>query len=552
MRVLALLLLAALLASCTNSMSTVAVQVTPVTPDAPLTPAALTPAALTPAPLTPAPLTPATLSPGPSPLVGEGGKIAAALPAGPVLFYEKEGRSLWAAAADGGNARALTDPLPTANGQSLLFPDTGPTQVGTPSPAARTATLSWTPSPDGRMVAVVQGEGLVSAADARPVAALWLIDVQEQRRKLLDLLPPGVSAAGLAAPESRALLAALLAQSPPAWSPDGKRIAVVSDHEGQADVYVVGVADGKAARLTQDAGLEVGPAWSPDGQWLAYAVAQGVDPAAVGLSVIKADGSAKGRRLAPGVTEPYLFDGQGMRYGAGVWVAPDTLIWPSRRAGQPACEVALRRVSLDDKDDTLVCGPAGGSGVAQVYWNAARKRLAFVPPQAAGAGAAPAAIAFPLSTPGAPFQGYWVYNVEQKKTGQAVANQVYTVTWPPNGDLGIAYVGADGQNTGLYYRHDAGDNKLLALPANAAAAAPVWSPEGKRLAFADRVVTMEGQEVTRLTGASPAPAAWSAAGLVYAADGRQRASSLGLWDGKNTRTIADNVLSGSVRAVTPR
>ncbi|MFN8473561.1 MAG: hypothetical protein U0822_15330 [Anaerolineae bacterium] len=560
MRFVALLLLAALLAACSNNTSVAEIQVTPVTPSV-LTPApspraseaagGITPnPALSPSPSARATAGVQTLTPNPSPSAREASKtVAPPLAAGPVLFYEKGGQSLWAATADGGNARALTGPPLAAGGQSLLVPDTSPTPAGTPSPVGLTTTLSWTPSPEGRTVAVVEGGGLVSAADARPAAALWLVDLQGQRRKLLDLLPAGTPAATLAGPDGRALLTALLVQSPPAWSQDGKRVAVVSDHEGQADLYVVAVADGKVTRLTQDAGIEVGPAWSPDGQWLAYAVSPGAVEA--GLYAVKADGSGKPRRLAPGVTAPYLLDGQTASYGAGVWVTPDTLIWPSQNTRQPPCGVALRRVTLDGKDDTLVCGPAG-TGAAQVYWNTPRKRLAFIPPQATGAAPAPAVTPFPLATPGAAFQGYWVYNVEQSKTNQAVSGQVYSLAWAPNGDLGIAYARADGQGTSLVYRHDAGDNKLLTLPAAATTALPVWAPDGKRVAFADRVVTTEGQEVARLSGAAPAPAAWSAAGLLFAADGRQRLSSLAFWDGKATRTIAENVVPGLVRVVAAR
>ncbi len=55
------------------------------------------------------------------------------------------------------------------------------------------------------------------------------------------------------------------------WSPDGSRIAFVSAKGGRDDVYTVEVATGKVAQLTTDAAAARQPAWSPDGKKLSYA-----------------------------------------------------------------------------------------------------------------------------------------------------------------------------------------------------------------------------------------------------------------------------------------
>jgi Tol biopolymer transport system component len=88
---------------------------------------------------------------------------------------------------------------------------------------------------------------------------------------------------------------------PPAWSPDGQRLALydqrllperpgVGARATRFSLVVVG-ADGSGARVLRDAGQCVclgqsPPAltWSPDGRWLAYR------PVAGGVVAIRADG----------------------------------------------------------------------------------------------------------------------------------------------------------------------------------------------------------------------------------------------------------------------
>jgi Tol biopolymer transport system component len=62
-----------------------------------------------------------------------------------------------------------------------------------------------------------------------------------------------------------------LADSDPAWSPDGSRIAFQSKTVGdQFDLWVMDADGGNAAQLTQDVNEDRNPAWSPDGDWIAF------------------------------------------------------------------------------------------------------------------------------------------------------------------------------------------------------------------------------------------------------------------------------------------
>jgi Tol biopolymer transport system component len=55
-----------------------------------------------------------------------------------------------------------------------------------------------------------------------------------------------------------------------AISPDGKRIAFISDRDGNYELYVVNLDGTELTRLTTTPYAEMHPAWSPDGQWIAF------------------------------------------------------------------------------------------------------------------------------------------------------------------------------------------------------------------------------------------------------------------------------------------
>ncbi len=57
----------------------------------------------------------------------------------------------------------------------------------------------------------------------------------------------------------------------PAWSPDGRWIAYVSDVTGEQEIYLIDhKREGKQRRLTQNAGFKYGLKWSPDGKKILY------------------------------------------------------------------------------------------------------------------------------------------------------------------------------------------------------------------------------------------------------------------------------------------
>jgi len=58
--------------------------------------------------------------------------------------------------------------------------------------------------------------------------------------------------------------------SRPAWSPNGQRIAFASDRWGNSEIYVMNADGSNAMNLTDNAADDFQPAWSPDGTRIAF------------------------------------------------------------------------------------------------------------------------------------------------------------------------------------------------------------------------------------------------------------------------------------------
>jgi TolB protein len=63
----------------------------------------------------------------------------------------------------------------------------------------------------------------------------------------------------------------LVHQDWPSWSPDGRRFAFSSTHEGNQEIYTAKADGTDLVRLTQNLGIDSHPSWSPDGRKIAFA-----------------------------------------------------------------------------------------------------------------------------------------------------------------------------------------------------------------------------------------------------------------------------------------
>jgi dipeptidyl aminopeptidase/acylaminoacyl peptidase len=132
-------------------------------------------------------------------------------------------------------------------------------------------------SPDGTLV--VFGRGFVDVMKDQNASNLWLVDARGERlRQLTD---------------------GAWRDSAPVWSPDGRRIAFLSNRSGATQVHVLWVDTGETAQLTRVDREPGGLVWSPDGRQIAFTMALPDETSAL---PVKLPAAPKGAQLARGAT----------------------------------------------------------------------------------------------------------------------------------------------------------------------------------------------------------------------------------------------------------
>jgi dipeptidyl aminopeptidase/acylaminoacyl peptidase len=103
-------------------------------------------------------------------------------------------------------------------------------------------------SPDGKHIVYVRQSADV--ASDRRVANLWIVNFDGS--------------------EHRPLTTGAYSDSSPRWSPDGTRLAYISDREGKPQLYVRWMDTGQTGKLTDLENAPAGISWSPDRKLIAF------------------------------------------------------------------------------------------------------------------------------------------------------------------------------------------------------------------------------------------------------------------------------------------
>jgi Tol biopolymer transport system component len=191
------------------------------------------------------------------------------LPEGDALIFSSGG-SLWRTSVAGGTTVAperlafagspAHDPALSRDGRRLAFSQRSLRQnifrielAGGGGPAGAPREMVPSTREDAWPQYSPDGERIAFLSDRSGVRQIYVCDAGGSNLQRLTSLAGGVE------------------RPYPGWSPDGRRIVFAARAAGSADIYVLDVHGGQPRRLTAESSAEYHPQWSKDGRWIYFA-----------------------------------------------------------------------------------------------------------------------------------------------------------------------------------------------------------------------------------------------------------------------------------------
>jgi Tol biopolymer transport system component/DNA-binding winged helix-turn-helix (wHTH) protein len=146
----------------------------------------------------------------------------------------------------------------------------------------------------------------------------------------------------------------------PTLSPDGRRVAYVSDRSGDLEIYVAGLAPGGREIAITSGGMQaMQPDWSPDGQWVVFH-----SRARRGIWVVPATGGVPEQVVEFGSDPAWSPDGERIVFTSDAGgMAAQSSLWTARRDG------------TERKELTRIGQPPGGH--REPAWSADGRSVLF-------------------------------------------------------------------------------------------------------------------------------------------------------------------------------
>src|SRR6056300_1858840 len=145
-------------------------------------------------------------------------------------------------------------------------------------------------SPDGDTIVYVRKSNDIMKDRER--SNLWQISIDKQ--------------------DHRPLYSGIKNARSPRWSPDGKKLAFISNDTGSQQIHVRWLDSGDTAVISQ---LQASPSslsWSPDGKWLAFTMNVKAPSETIAKTRAKPEGADWAKKPITVTTTRYQYDGQGI------------------------------------------------------------------------------------------------------------------------------------------------------------------------------------------------------------------------------------------------